>query len=230
MDEFKECTICLNKYDANDYKPCIISPCGHYLCSFCITKINSCPLCRTKIRSKILNRHILNLIELEKTEKPMSNFQLLKKSLMDDVLKLENDLETARDKFTKKTQDLSSQMKKDIEIQKQSRIAAIERDAKELLDKVNDNEKIIMEKLNSKTACFGNSNKEDITMLENALTSISAYKIAENIKEKFSKHVKIFEDSSFSFSFIARSSLNGQNQIGEIFKTYERSIERYFLH
>ena len=57
-----ECSICLNKYNANKYKKVILTPCKHYICRNCInTKcklVNAdcykCPFCNNVIKYGLL--------------------------------------------------------------------------------------------------------------------------------------------------------------------------------
>ena len=50
--------------DKMDHSPILLSPCGHSLCVFCVSKLKKpiCPYCRTKIEHKATNRPLLEMI------------------------------------------------------------------------------------------------------------------------------------------------------------------------
>ncbi|KAL0223673.1 hypothetical protein P9112_003063 [Eukaryota sp. TZLM1-RC] len=46
------------------YKPILLTPCGHTVCSLCFSRLNQrCPLCRESIGSSVDNLHLRNVIE-----------------------------------------------------------------------------------------------------------------------------------------------------------------------
>ena len=70
-----ECGICNEDYNTDEYKPSIIRPCGHEMCSKCLSLFENkiCPFCRGKIELESLNYGVLNdlhnqLIRNNKTE------------------------------------------------------------------------------------------------------------------------------------------------------------------
>ena len=71
MNSLKECSVCFENFDTMDRKPCVISPCGHYICEQCFDTVTpkKCPICRQSMDIKIINRPLMSCIETKEIEK-----------------------------------------------------------------------------------------------------------------------------------------------------------------
>lgn len=60
------CEICIEKYNDKENKPYSLIPCGHSFCIKCINrlKVKQCPKCRIEINAKLLNRALIDLLDL----------------------------------------------------------------------------------------------------------------------------------------------------------------------
>jgi hypothetical protein len=50
-----KCTICYRSYNTINRIPYVIVGCGHSICSECLGKIDSCPICRNEIDDTVIN-------------------------------------------------------------------------------------------------------------------------------------------------------------------------------
>jgi len=86
-----ECGICNADYNTDEYKPSIIRPCGHEVCSKCLSLIENkiCPFCRGNIELESLNYGVLNDLhnQLIRTDKTHINFLTLNAFLKIDKCK-----------------------------------------------------------------------------------------------------------------------------------------------
>lgn len=61
------CSVCLENYTREHNPPISCVPCGHIVCRPCLqywlSKNNSCPECRQRVNSQMINRPLLDLIE-----------------------------------------------------------------------------------------------------------------------------------------------------------------------
>jgi len=85
------CGICNADYNTDEYKPSIIRPCGHEVCSKCLSLIENkiCPFCRGNIELESLNYGVLNDLhnQLIRTDKTHINFLTLNAFLKIDKCK-----------------------------------------------------------------------------------------------------------------------------------------------
>lgn len=62
-----QCSVCLERYTRDFNPPISCIPCGHIVCQPCLQQWlrqnNSCPECRQRVNSQVINRPLLDLIE-----------------------------------------------------------------------------------------------------------------------------------------------------------------------
>jgi len=228
MEDLKCCSICTNQYDKGARKPYSISPCGHYLCFCCINSIvnNKCPHCREPITGKIINRAILTLMEMpNELENPVMT---LKNSLVDEIKDLECDMEAARSRCVNKIKNKSNLIKADIEKMKQKRMAEIERDARILINQVEDINLKIINKYDVAINACGENNKSQIKLIQNAVTPASAFEIASRLKESLKTQIDELErDSVLSVCFFRNNDESFPlNKLGQIYDFTDKSFEK----
>ena len=67
-----DCSICFERFDDEiiSNRPYLINPCGHCFCSSCLNDLSlqTCPICRVNIESKICNWQLIELITESKSK------------------------------------------------------------------------------------------------------------------------------------------------------------------
>ena len=77
-----QCNICCIEYNGDKHKPMVIGPCGHGACQICLDNLEICHICRESINSRILNRDLLDRIDLVVKERANLVSNLSESSVM----------------------------------------------------------------------------------------------------------------------------------------------------
>ncbi len=112
------CKKCFHTYNKTNGQPFILIPCGHTLCSDCITDLQLCFICQLEIKNKILNQDLFDLLnqdlynllsQKEATRQKLNDMELKNKELeqnlnvKSDVIQVK--LKTTQKKIDHKTEE-----------------------------------------------------------------------------------------------------------------------------
>lgn len=84
------CTICYRTFNKAARTPMIITNCGHSVCSECLNKIDTCPICRCNIDDTVVNWVISSELSLKNKKKINPFYKIIidfKKEIELDYLK-----------------------------------------------------------------------------------------------------------------------------------------------
>jgi hypothetical protein len=227
-----DCAICFNKYDNDKHKPYSIAPCGHSFCISCLNRIESsltakkCPVDRTEIENKVINRGIMDLITSPSSNKTKSILNSLKKSLLAEMKKLEKEMDATCTKKLKHIEELADSIRTEIEKDKIEKISCLERDAKIVLNKLDEVKKNLAQQCNDEINAnfFSHLIKSSQKLVQEADSSKAATENSENIKKQMRKKIKILEEISFQFQ--SNQKMLQDNSIGHIIEKKMPPIER----
>ena len=119
-------------------------------------------------------------------------------------------------------------IKADIEKIKQKRMAVIEKDARILMNQVEDISLKIINKYDVAINACGENNKSQIKLIQNAGTPASAFEIASRLKESLKTKIDEFErDSVLSVCFFLNDDESfALNKLGQIYDFTDKSFEK----
>ena len=220
-----ECCLCNEIYDENQYKPYSINPCGHHFCLKCINnlKSKSCPYCRGVIKSKTLNRGILDMMKSKEkllTDEPnRKRIKLLKSSLVEEVENLLTDWKLKKDNLLLQFKNEIRSFKETVTLDKLTKVKKIEVDSEKILNILNQTENVYNRDARLEIENYAKNIQKRIELINESTESKEALENADNLKEEIVLHLANIKKGDVFFPHLVYSNnLNGEYAIGNLLK------------
>ena len=207
-----DCKICTEAYDQNEHTPYTINPCGHCFCLKCLNSLTSqlCPMDRTRIVSKTINRGILDIL----TDESLSELDSLKNTLLRKLDAFESTLDVKVKNKLEENSDIFLVLRSNIDSETQRQISKIFNDSEMLGIQLNNAEISNMELVTTLSNNVKESLKDMRQMLKQPDLDLATLRVeSRSILDKLNRDEQPLDEISFQVDFVPTNT-DCQNQIG----------------
>ena len=220
-----ECSICEENYNENEKKPYLLSPCGHCFCLSCTDQLidRSCPMCRTYVESKTLNRGLLDLLNGSKMRpktviiRESKIFESFEK-LFTSMDELKNSLKLKLDEKFKQSSELVQEKQEEIENEMSRKASLLHSDREKLLAQLSEYEKSYNKEVSE---CVSLANVEaEVSEFERDFSKLNLNELNERsnkIQKMLHRKMHVLEKiKPLTVKFDGVTEREGENRVGKI--------------